>query len=229
MLYSYTLVALIVSFVAILLDGVITFLVIKTVTNCANIYQSSTCYSTLPIDIIICILIGLVAIFDLLQIFSIDKLRYFLTLEASPITEHFVLQRRARLLHLWTIPFQIGVLITYASKTYFDGMMSLGSVSLLLTPLLIYTSNLTKPASIHIIGLVIMIIICVADTVNFIYKRDSLYAQWCLLTIILFDICLIGIRIFIAMYKPEVITLIKKSKEDARWMFKSKENKNKNM
>ena len=132
-------------------------------------------------------------------------------------TEHLVLQRRARLLHLWSIPFQLGILIAdVILSTETENIESLKTptfLSLILTIVLASTSVMNKPVVIHILGIIFMVIVAGADVISYIYlsKRNTtyiVYKEWCILTLLVFDLCLLGVRFFIATYNPHVKTFI---------------------
>ena len=217
LLLSITTIALITSALAMLLDGITLFLIITNILNCANIYQSNTCYSTFLQDIIIASILAIVCIFDIFQFFAIEKQRKEITLKMAEKTEHLVLQRRARLLHLWSIPFQLGILIAdVILSTETENIESLKTptfLSLILTIVLASTSVMNKPVVIHILGIIFMVIVAGADVISYIYlsKRNTtyiVYKEWCILTLLVFDLCLLGVRFFIATYNPHVKTFI---------------------
>ncbi len=199
LIFAYTLFAQFIAFVAILVDGAVLFLIVKLLTNCTNIYQTNTCYSTIAVDIIIAVIVSIIAIIDISQFFSIDVQRRFLTKEVSPKLEHEQIQKRARLLHLWSMPFQIGVIISDIGLSYEDAVFSLIFLSLALTPLLVYTATLKDQYEVQIFSFILMILIAVADMINVLHKRSD-YAQWCIITLLLFDLCLLGLRLVIATY-----------------------------
>ena len=111
LLYGYTLLAEFVAIVSTFIDGTVLFLIIKTLTNCTNIYQSGSCYNTIVVDIVLLVLVCIVTLIDVFQMFSVYKLQNLSSLTSETI------QKRLRLLHLWSFPFQIGVAISDFSNT----------------------------------------------------------------------------------------------------------------
>lgn len=218
LLLSITTVAQVISFMAIVLDGISLFLITSTIFKCVNIYQNNTCYSTFLQDIIIASILGLACLFDVFQFFSIEKQRNQLQLKMAEKTEQLVLQRRARLLHLWCLPFQVGILISdiilSAEQETLDSLKTPTFISLVLTIVLTYTAVMNRPIVIHILGLIFMIIISGADIITYVYlskKKTTyiVYKEWCILTLLVFDLCLLGVRLFIATYNDDVNNFVK--------------------
>ena len=85
MLLSLAYFVLIISFLAILFDSVIFFLMVSSIVKCINIYQSNTCYSTFVQDIIITSILGIVVLFDVLQLFSNEIQRQYLSLKKQDL------------------------------------------------------------------------------------------------------------------------------------------------
>lgn len=218
LLLSITTVAQVISFLAILLDGITVFLIISTIFKCVNIYQNNTCYSTFLQDIIIASIMGLACLFDVFQFFSIEQQRNQLQLKTADKTEQLILQRRARLLHLWCLPFQVGILLSdIILSTEQETLNSLKTptfISFVLTIVLTYTAVMNRPIVIHILGLIFMIIISGADIITYVYLSKMkttyiVYKEWCTLTLLVFDLCLLGVRLFIATYNDDVNNFVK--------------------
>ena len=88
LLLSITTIALITSALAMLLDGITLFLIITNILNCANIYQSNTCYSTFLQDIIIASILAIGRIFDIFHFLAIERQRKEFTFNMADIHEH---------------------------------------------------------------------------------------------------------------------------------------------
>ena len=136
------------------------------------------------------VILAIVCVFDLFQFFSIEKQRKELTLKMADKTQQLVLQRRARLLHLWSIPFQIGILISdvilTAETENIDSLKTPMFLSLILTIVLTYTAVMSKPVVVHILGMIFMILIAGADIITYIYIPKTkttyiVYKEWSLL------------------------------------------------
>lgn len=217
LLVSMTTISLLISVLALCLDGITLFLITTNVFKCVNIYQNNTCYSTFLQDIILSVILAIVCVFDLFQFFSIEKQRKELTLKMADKTQQLVLQRRARLLHLWSIPFQIGILISdvilTAETENIDSLKTPMFLSLILTIVLTYTAVMSKPVVVHILGMIFMILIAGADIITYIYIPKTkttyiVYKEWSLLTLLVFDLCLLGVRFVISTYTPDMANFV---------------------
>ena len=195
MLYGYTIFAQLVAFLSTFLDATVLFLIVKTIANCTNIYQTGTCYNTIVVDIIILALVCIFTIIDVFQFFSMNALRKKLSEEMSPRSEYETLQKRARLLHLWSMPFQFGIALSDLTSNYEDSLYSLVAIPIILTPILVYTSMLYETQT---LSFIFTIAIVVSDMVNAVYSKSD-YATWCIYTLLVFDTCLVGIRLFLSV------------------------------
>jgi len=198
-----------VSILSILLDGITLFLFFQATTKCVNIYQSQTCYSTLPWDIGITVLLGFVLVLDILQTMDLNKQRAYISKQIPEKTDIRIKSRRIRLLHLWSWPFSLGILISEAILD--DHSITFKTVSsplyapIVLTPILIMTSTMTKPPVTQIIGLFFTFLCTCCDVLAyyFAFVHESfdvtkstylIYKQWCLCTLLVLDAFLMNNR-----------------------------------
>lgn len=184
LIYGYTIFAELVSIVSTFLDAIVLFLIVKTLTNCTNIYQSSTCYNTVVIDIIILVIVCIVALIDIFQMFSVYKLQNITTLTPK------IVEKRIRLLHLWSLPFQVGVAISDYQNTLENSLYSLIAIPLVFTPILIYSSLVPEA---RILSFIFTILIFVSDMINAVYSKTA-YGSWCIVTLLILDTCLVIMR-----------------------------------
>lgn len=229
MVLAFSTLASYISLLSWLLDGITLFLMFQAITKCFDIYQSRACFSTIPQDIITLSLLVLVCIFDFFQYNALVQLREYLNKKAQPSIEHHILQRRARLLHLWSLPFAIGILVSEVilavDSSTVEALASPIYLHIALDPILTYTATQNKPAILHVLGLILSVLLFGADGMNFwnlgrVNTTYLAYKEWCLYTLLVFDVLVIGVRIYIASYKPEVITLLSAEANKAKWKVK---------
>lgn len=229
MVLAFSTLASYISLLSWVLDGITLFLMFQAITKCFDIYQSRACFSTIPQDIITLSLLVLVCIFDFFQYNALVQLREYLNKKAQPSIEHHILQRRARLLHLWSLPFAIGILVSEVilavDSSTVEALASPIYLHIALDPILTYTATQNKPAILHVLGLILSVLLFGADGMNFwnlgrVNTTYLAYKEWCLYTLLVFDVLVIGVRIYIASYKPEVITLLSAEANKAKWKVK---------
>ena len=226
---AFSSIASYISLISWLLDGITLFLMFMAISKCFDIYQTKACFSTIPQDIISLGLLILVCVFDFFQYNSLTSLRDMLSLRAQPAVEQHILQRRARLLHLWSFPFACGILITEiilaVDTSTAEALASTIYAHIALDLILSYTATENKPALLHVIGLILTILLFIGDAWNLgnLGKANTTYLaykEWCLYTLLTFDIFAIGVRMLIATYKPEVINLLTANANKAKWQIK---------
>lgn len=229
MVLAFTTLASYITLLSWLLDGITLFLMFQAVTKCFDIYQSRACFSTIPQDIITLSLMVLVCVFDFFQYNALVELREYLNKKAQPSIEHHILQRRARLLHLWSLPFAVGILVSEVilavDSSTVEALASPIYLHIALDPILTYTATQNKPAILHVLGLILSVLLLGADGMNFwnlgrVKTTYLAYKEWCLYTLLVFDVLVIGVRTYIASYKPEVITLLSAEANKAKWKVK---------
>lgn len=229
MVLAFTTLASYITLLSWLLDGITLFLMFQAVTKCFDIYQSKACFSTIPQDIITLSLLVLVCVFDFFQYNALVELREYLNKKAQPSIEHHILQRRARLLHLWSLPFAVGILVSEVilavDSSTVEALASPIYLHIALDPVLTYTATQNNPAILHVLGLILSVLLLGADGMNFwnlgrVNTTYLAYKEWCLYTLLVFDILVIGVRTYIASYKPEVITLLSAEANKAKWKVK---------
>ena len=214
-----------------LLDGTILFLMFQAITKCFDIYQSKACFSTIPQDIITIVLMGLVILLDFMQYNALTDQTGYLELKAQPAVEQHILQRRARLLHIWSLPFAIGILVSdivlAADQSTASALATPIYLHIILDPILSYTATQNEPAMLHVIGAFLSILLFFSDCANMYYSFDGVkmttylaYKEWCLYTLLAFDVFVIGVRVLIATYKPEVLDLVGSAANKAKWAVK---------
>lgn len=230
MVLAFTTLASYITLLSWLLDGITLFLMFQAVTKCFDIYQSKACFSTIPQDIITLSLLVLVCVFDFFQYNALVELREYLNKKAQPSIEHHILQRRARLLHLWSLPFAVGILVSEVilavDSSTVEALASPIYLHIALDPVLTYTATQNNPAILHVLGLILSVLLLGADGMNFwnlgrVNTTYLAYKEWCLYTLLVFDILVIGVRTYIASYKPEVITLLSAEANKAKWKVKN--------
>ena len=229
MVSVFSLFAVGVEIIAWLLDGTILFLCFQAVSKCFDIYQSKACFSTIPQDIITIVLLGVVILFDFLQYNDLEELRGLLTLKAAAPVEQQILQRRARLLHIWSLPFAVGILVSdiilAADSTSAAALATPIYVHIVLDPILAYTSCQNEPAMLHVLGALLSLGVLSADVLNLMYSFGPMvkmttylaYKEWCLYTLLVFDVMVVGVRIFIASYNKKVVTMVQSQTDKAKW------------
>ena len=232
MVSVFSLFAVGVEIMALMLDGTILFLCFQAVTKCFDIYQSKACFSTIPQDIITIGLLAVVIFFDFLQYNDLEELRGYLTLRAAPPVEQQILQRRARLLHIWSLPFAVGILVSdiilAADSSSASALATPIYVHIVLDPILAYTSCQNEPAMLHVLGAMLSLVLLAADSINMYYsfgptvKKTTYlaYKEWCLLTLLLFDVMVVSVRIFIASYNKKVVNMVNAQANKAKWKVK---------
>ena len=226
---TFSFIASIISLISWLLDGATLFLMFQAISKCFDIYQTKACFSTIPQDIISLGLLILVCVFDFFQYYSLSSLKDMLYLRAQPAVEQHILQRRARLLHLWSFPFACGILLTEiilaVDTSTADALASTIYAHIALDLILAYTATQNKPALLHIIGLILTMMLFGGDIWNLVNLGKVTttylaYKEWCLYTLLTFDLFAIGVRLLIATYKPEVITMLTANANKAKWQIK---------
>lgn len=232
MVSVFSLFAVGVELIAWLLDGTILFLCFQAVTKCFDIYQSKACFSTIPQDIITIGLLSVVIFLDFLQYNDLEELRGYLTLRAAPPVEQQILQRRARLLHIWSLPFAVGILVAdivlAADSSSASALATPIYVHIVLDPILAYTSCQNEPPMLHVLGVLLSLACLSADALNMYYSFGSnikmttylAYKEWCLYTLLVFDVMVVGVRIFIASYNKKVVTMVNAEANKAKWKLK---------
>lgn len=226
MVTTFSRLASIASLLTWAVDGITLFLTFQAVTRCFDIYQSKACFSTIPQDIITASLLGLVILLDFMQYNQLVSLIDQIKLKTQPAVQHHILQRRARLLHLWSFPFAVGVLVAeiiFAVDTStVDALATPIYLHIILDPILAYTATENKPALLHVLGAILSLTLLIADFMNLIdmkkpFTTYKAYKEWCLYTLIIFDIIVLGVRVFVASYKPEVIVMVAAQTNKAKW------------
>jgi len=232
MVSVFSLFAVGIELIAWLLDGTILFLCFQAVSKCFDIYQSKACFSTIPQDIITIVLLGVVILFDFLQYNDLEELRGYLTLRAAAPVEQQILQRRARLLHIWSLPFAVGILVAdiilTAESSAAAALATPIYVHIVLDPILAYTSCQNEPPMLHILGVLLSLACLAADGLNMYYSFGSkvkmttylAYKEWCLYTLLVFDVMVVGVRIFMASYNKNVVTMVHAQANKAKWKIK---------
>ena len=229
MVSTYTLIAMVFELLAWLLNGTTLFLMFQAIIRCFDIYQTETCLSTIPQDIITFGLLALVIFLDYLQYNTLSTLKSQLSTKASAATEHIILMRRARLLHLWCLPFALGILIAEfifaVDSSNVEVLATPIYLHIVLDPILVYTSTMFKPAMLHVLGVMMTFGLLCTDIYIFmstIPRKVEMttylfYKEWCLYSLILFDVCALGVRVFIAMYTPDVTNFVASEVNKAKW------------
>ena len=152
-----------------------------------------------------------------------------LSLRAQPAVEQHILQRRARLLHVWSFPFACGILVTEiilaVDTSTASALASTIYAHIALDLILAYTATQNKPALLHVIGLILTVLLFFGDGWNLwnlgkVNTTYLAYKEWCLYTLLTFDFFAIGVRVLIATYKPEVIKLLAANANKAKWQFR---------
>lgn len=210
-----------------LVDGITLFLTFQAISKCFDIYQSKACFSTIPQDMITLGLLALVIFMDFLQYNQLVELKEQISLRTQPAVQQQVLQRRARLLHLWSLPFAVGIMVSEVilavDTSTVEALASPIYLHVVLDPILTYTATQNEPAMLHVLGLLLSLVLFGADVMNLFNMPSGplttylAYKEWCLYTLIVFDIIVVGVRAFIATYKPEVIDLITANANKAKW------------
>lgn len=198
MLESLIVVCTVVLGLSVILYGILGSISFLKITRCINIYQTSQCFTNIPVDMVVFALFVVAGIIALLQFMSIRKLNEYIVLKTNEKTSQHILQRRARLLHIWCIPFLISLL--FSNTQWFIFII----ISVCFAPLLAYIATENTPEGIHTIGLGVSIIITGADIVHLILaaRYVSDYYIHCLGTVILFDVLATFLRTFMASYEP---------------------------
>ena len=232
MVSTYSLMAGIFELLAWLLDGTTLFLMFQAITKCFDIYQNEACFSTIPQDMVTFGILAIVILFDYMQYNSLMTLKSQLSTKAEPATEHIILMRRARLLHLWSLPFAIGIMISEfilaVDSTNVEVLATPIYLHIVLDPILTYTATRNEPPMLHVLGALMTFGLLCCDIYIFtstIPNRLSMttylfYKEWCLYTLILFDVCALGVRVFIAMYNPDLNDFVAAEVNKARWKIK---------
>jgi hypothetical protein len=232
MVSVFSLFAVGIEIIAWMLDGTILFLCFQAVTKCFDIYQSKACFSTIPQDMITIGLLCVVILFDFLQYNDLEELRGYLTLKAAPPVEQQILQRRARLLHIWSLPFAIGILVAdiilAADSSSASALATPIYVHIVLDPILAYTSCQNEPPMLHVLGAMLSLVCLASDSLNVYYSFGPsikmttylAYKEWCLYTLLLFDVMVVGVRIFIASYNKKVVNMVNAQANKAKWKVK---------
>ena len=91
---------------------------------------------------------------------------------------------------------------------------------------------MNKPVAIHILGLIFMVIIAGSDIISYIYLSKIkttyvIYKEWCILTLLVFDLCLLGVRFFIAVYNPKVKGFVRNEANKLKFSIQKMSNPNK--
>ncbi len=226
MISSMPVLAIILTFFSTSMMGTTTFLIFLSITKCNTVWQTKACYSTLLQDSVIGVLLMIVSILNLLQMISLNDLKNYLDLKSEPPVEQRILKRRIRLLHVWSMPFQIGIVVVQIILVANHGQMNWAIfIPLVLTPILAHIST-EKLEIYHLVGLVLSIGVGAADTVNYFTsgkKPDTTYIEykeWCLLTLMFFDILIIGIRMYLISYKKKIINFANAGVSKAKWEIK---------
>lgn len=197
MLESLIVVCTIILGLSVVLYGILGSISFLKITRCINIYQTSQCFTNIPLDIVVFALFAVAGLIALLQFMSIRKLNQYVTLKTNEETSQHILQRRTRLLHIWCIPFLISLL--FSNTQWFILII----ISACFGPLLAYIATENTPEGIHSIGLGVSIIITGVDIIHLILsaRHVSDYYIHCLGTVILFDVLATFLRTFMASYK----------------------------
>ena len=192
-----------------------------------DIYQSKACFSTIPQDIISLGLLILVCVFDFFQYNSLTSLKDMLTLRAQPAVEQHILQRRARLLHIWSFPFACGILVTEiilaVDTSTAEALASTVYAHIALDLILAYTATEIMALCILLDYYLLYCYLLVMLGIWEIWAKQTTYLaykEWCLYTLLAFDIFAIGVRFLIATYKPEVVKLLTANANKAKWQIK---------
>jgi hypothetical protein len=80
----------------------------------------------------------------------------------------------------------------------------------------------------HVLGAILSLICLAADAMNMYYSFGPsikmttylAYKEWCLYTLLLFDVMVVGVRIFIASYNKKVVTMVNAQANKAKWKMK---------
>jgi heme/copper-type cytochrome/quinol oxidase subunit 3 len=96
--------------------------------------------------------------------------------------------------------------------------------------LLAYMSTEKEPAALYILGLLMSTGILFADLINLYYTFTSkkepstatAYKEWCMATLLTFDLCIVGLWAYIASYQPKITRLVKDGINRAKWEMHKK-------
>ena len=99
---------------------------------------------------------------------------------------------------------------------------------IVLDPILTYTATMNNPPMLHVLGVLMTFGLLCCDIYIFtssipqrlVMTTYLFYKEWCLYTLILFDVCALGVRVFIAMYNPEVNDFVASEVNKAKWKIK---------
>ena len=107
---SLTTLSGIVAVISLIIDSGYFALMFLLISKCAGEYQNA-CLKTLPWDITLLVVIGIIVVFDLFQVLSIFKVSQLLEGEKTNYQTSLLYQRRLKILHLFSYPLGIFLLI----------------------------------------------------------------------------------------------------------------------
>jgi len=124
------------------------------------------------------------------------------------------------------MPFQIGIIVVQIILVATQHKMNWAIfIPLVLTPVLAHIS--TESLEIyHLVGLILSIGVGAADVINYFTAVDEPvttyveYKEWCLLTLILFDVLIVGVRLYMISYKKKIVEFTNAGVSKARWEIK---------